>query len=121
MPTRDLEPINLEIPSAVATVIGAFDEIIEFRPQLAAMPDFDVKDVDLDGLIPPVGITVLGMSSDHLVLNVGDHPVSVGDELSFGVAYGALLRAMTSPFVTKTERIGPWPSRSLPYVGWRAS
>jgi len=79
------------------------------------------QDVDLDGLIPPVGITVLGMSSDHLVLNVGDHPVSVGDELSFGVAYGALLRAMTSPFVTKTERIGPWPSRSFPYVGWRAS
>jgi len=79
------------------------------------------QDVDLDGLIPPVGIRVLGMSSDHLVLNVGDHPVSVGDELSFGVAYGALLRAMTSPFVTKTERIGPWPSRSFPYFGWRAS
>jgi predicted amino acid racemase len=79
------------------------------------------QDVDLDGLIPPVGITVLGMGSDHLVLNVGDHPVSVGDELSFGVAYGALVRAMTSPFVTKMERVCPSPSRSFPYVGWRAS
>ena len=62
------------------------------------------QDVDLDGLIPPAGITVLGMSSDHLVLDVGDHPVTVGDELRFGLGYGALVRAMTSPFVTRVER-----------------
>ena len=43
------------------------------------------------------------MSSDHLVLDVGDHDVSVGDELSFGLGYGALLRAATSPFVEKLE------------------
>lgn len=79
------------------------------------------QDVDLDGLVPPVGITVLGMSSDHLVLNVRDHRFSVGDEVSFGIAYGALVRAMTSPFVTKIERVGPSPSRSLPYIGGRAS
>lgn len=64
------------------------------------------QDVDLDGLVVPEGITALGMSSDHLVLDVGDHPTAVGDELSFGVAYGALVRAMTSPFVTKVERLG---------------
>lgn len=64
------------------------------------------QDVDLDGLIPPAGIQVLGMSSDHLVLDVGDHKTSVGGELSFGVGYGALVRAMTSPFVTKVERQG---------------
>ncbi|HET7386736.1 MAG TPA: alanine/ornithine racemase family PLP-dependent enzyme [Nocardioidaceae bacterium] len=78
------------------------------------------QDVDIDGLIAPVGIMILGMSSDHLVLNVGDGPVSVGDEVSFGVAYGALVRAMTSPFVTKMERVGPSPSRSAPYVGSRS-
>lgn len=61
------------------------------------------QDVDPDGLTPPPGITVLGMSSDHLVLDVGDCEVSVGDELSFQVGYGALLRAMTSPFVTVLE------------------
>ena len=61
------------------------------------------QDVDLDGLIPPAGITVLVMSSDHLVLDVGDHPTSVGDELRFGLGYGALVRAMTSPFVAKIE------------------
>ncbi len=61
------------------------------------------QDTDPDGLTPPAGITVLGMSSDHLVLDVRDHDVSVGDELSFGIGYGALLRAATSPFVTKLE------------------
>ena len=44
------------------------------------------------------------MSSDHLVLDVGDHRITVGDELRFGLGYGALVRAMTSPFVTRAER-----------------
>lgn len=62
------------------------------------------QDATVEGLHPAAGITVLGMSSDHLVLDVGDHDVAVGDELGFGVGYGALVAAMTSPFVTKVER-----------------
>lgn len=58
------------------------------------------QDVDLDGLLPPPGIDVLGMSSDHLVVDVGDHHVEVGQELRFGLGYGALVRAATSPFVS---------------------
>jgi hypothetical protein len=46
------------------------------------------------------------MSSDHLIVDLGDHPVAVGDEIDFGVGYGALVRAMTSPFVTKIEHLG---------------
>lgn len=65
------------------------------------------QDVDLDGLHPPAGISVLGMSSDHLVLDLGDHRVDVGDELRFRLGYGALVRAMTSPFVTRVETSGP--------------
>jgi len=65
------------------------------------------QDTDPDGLTPPPGVRVLGMSSDHLVLDVGDHDVSVGDELSFSLGYGALLRAATSPFVTKLEVDAP--------------
>ena len=64
------------------------------------------QDVDPDGLQPPAGITILGMSSDHLMVDLGDHLVTVGDEIDFGVAYGALVRAMTSPFVTKVEHLG---------------
>jgi predicted amino acid racemase len=61
------------------------------------------QDVDPDGLVAPAGFTVLGASSDHLVIEVGDHPVSVGEEIAFGLGYGALMQAATSPFVAKTE------------------
>lgn len=64
------------------------------------------QDADPDGLTPPEGITVLGMSSDHLVLDLGDHPMAVGDEIRFGLGYGALVRAATSPFVAVLERGG---------------
>lgn len=57
------------------------------------------QDVDPSGLLAPDGTTVLGASSDHLVLETeGDAP-AVGDEVRFGLGYGALLAAMTSPFV----------------------
>ncbi len=59
------------------------------------------QDVDPDGITPPAGCSVLGASSDHLVLDVGEEPVAVGDRLELGVDYSALVRAMTSPFVAK--------------------
>ena len=68
------------------------------------------QDVDIDGLTPPAGISVLGMSSDHLVLDVGDEPITVGDEIRFRLGYGALVRAMTSPFVTRAELPSSRPS-----------
>jgi ornithine racemase len=57
------------------------------------------QDVDPDGLTPALGRTILGASSDHLVLDAGTEPVAVGDELAFQLDYSALLRAMTSPYV----------------------
>lgn len=64
------------------------------------------QDVDPDGLESPAGTEVLGMSSDHLVLDVGDLAVEVGQELRFGLGYGALMRAATSPFA-RIELIRP--------------
>lgn len=64
------------------------------------------QDVDPAGLLPAQGITFLGASSDHVVLDVGDHRVAVGEELTFGLDYSALVRAATSPFVSTTERAG---------------
>ncbi len=63
------------------------------------------QDTDPAGLTPPKGVTVLGMSSDHLVVDAGDHDLSVGDEVSFQVDYSALVRAATSPYVETSERI----------------
>lgn len=59
------------------------------------------QDIDPDDTTPPEGTTILGASSDHLVLDVGDTGVVVGDHLSFALGYSALVRAMTSPFVSK--------------------
>ncbi|GAA2114791.1 alanine/ornithine racemase family PLP-dependent enzyme [Nocardioides bigeumensis] len=61
------------------------------------------QDVESSGLVPPDGVRVLGMSSDHLVLDLGDSGARVGDELRFGVDYGGLLRAATSPFVETVD------------------
>ena len=58
------------------------------------------QDVELDGLVPPVGITVLGASSDHLILET-PHRLAPGTEIRFQVGYSGLLRAMTSPYVAK--------------------
>jgi predicted amino acid racemase len=59
------------------------------------------QDTDPDGLLPPPGITVIGASSDHLIVDTGPHPLPVGAEITFRLTYSALLRAMTSSFVTK--------------------
>jgi predicted amino acid racemase len=60
--------------------------------------------VDPGGLTPPVGTRILGASSDHLVLDVGDEECRPGCELAFEVDYSALLRATTSPFVATCFR-----------------
>ncbi len=59
------------------------------------------QDIDPSGLQPPLGIEILGASSDHLIVDTGSEGVSVGSELTFQLNYSALVRAMTSPFVTK--------------------
>jgi predicted amino acid racemase len=73
------------------------------------------QDVDPDDLTAPEGVTVLGTSSDHLVVDLGDHGAVVGDELVFGVGYSGLLRAMTSPFVAVVE-LAAGSSAALPLV-----
>jgi ornithine racemase len=44
---------------------------------------------------------ILGASSDHVVIDSNNHAVLVGSEVRFGLDYGGLLAAMTSPFVQK--------------------
>ncbi|MHC1787667.1 MAG: alanine racemase [Christensenellales bacterium] len=61
------------------------------------------QDIDAEGLVPrDPRVRVLGASSDHLILDLTAAPAyQVGDSLDFGVSYGALLRAFTSPYVSK--------------------
>ncbi len=59
------------------------------------------QDTDTDGLTPSSGYEMLGASSDHIILNAKENSITIGDEISFGMNYSALLRSMTSPFVNK--------------------
>ncbi|PKQ27291.1 MAG: alanine racemase [Actinobacteria bacterium HGW-Actinobacteria-4] len=57
--------------------------------------DVDPRDISL-----PAGVSVLGASSDHLVVET-PLQLAAGTEVRMGVGYSALLRAMTSPFVAE--------------------
>lgn len=58
-----------------------------------------LQDVDPSGLQTQSDITILGASSDHLIVETTGFRLAVGGEVTFQLNYSALLRAMTSPFV----------------------
>lgn len=58
------------------------------------------QDIDHQGLIAPPGIRVIDATSDHLIVTSA-RCLRIGSEITFELEYGALLRAMTSPFVDK--------------------
>jgi ornithine racemase len=63
------------------------------------------QDVLISGLKPiqdlSQDIEILGSSSDHVVLDSRNYILKVGSEVKFNLDYGALLAAMTSPFIAK--------------------
>lgn len=60
------------------------------------------QDVLVSGLVADSdSIEILGSSSDHMVVASKNERLRIGDEVTFQVDYGALLTAMTSPFVEK--------------------
>jgi len=82
----------------------AFGNVPEFRDQgqmNRAILDIGLQDVLVSGLTPRTDIEILGASSDHIIVNTKTIEVKVGNELEFDLNYGALLSAMTSPYVIK--------------------
>ena len=61
-----------------------------------------IQDIDPCGLQPPEGTEIVGSSSDHLIATSIVDSAPVGAEMIFQLDYSALVRAMTSPFVTKS-------------------
>ncbi len=60
-----------------------------------------LQDVLVSGLTPRSDIGILGASSDHIIVNAKQTDLKVGNEVKFNLNYGALLSAMTSPYVIK--------------------
>ncbi|MGB3239577.1 MAG: alanine/ornithine racemase family PLP-dependent enzyme [Geitlerinemataceae cyanobacterium] len=59
------------------------------------------QDILVSGLKSNQNLEILGSSSDHLILDSQNHNLQMGDEVNFNLDYGALLAAMTSPFIKK--------------------
>lgn len=83
------------------SAFGASTAVVDRGTISQAIVALGRQDVDPAGLGPPAGMTVLGASSDHLVLDTGATTLRVGSEVRFAVDYSALLAAMTSPFVNR--------------------
>lgn len=85
---------------------NAFGETVEYIDKgmmLRAIAAIGRQDVRVDGLTPlDPRIGIIGASSDHLLLDLTQAPeYRVGDTVSFGLDYGALLSACTSAYVNK--------------------
>lgn len=83
---------------------GGEPEYIDRGVRRRALCNIGRQDIVVDGVEPEdPGIIVLGGSSDHLVLDVEEarSEVKLGDEIAFYPTYGALLAAITSPYVQK--------------------
>ena len=80
-------------------------QIIEDKGlRLRAILAVGKQDIDYHGLYPEIEeVEVLGASSDHLITDVTEvkQNLEVGDILTFKINYSAMLRAMTSQYVTK--------------------
>ena len=61
------------------------------------------QDVLVSGLSPvQPPFEIIGSSSDHIIIDTKNICLKPGDEVSFSLTYGAMLSAMTSPYVHKT-------------------
>ena len=83
------------------SAFGNTEPLIDRGMVKQAILAIGIQDVDPCGLKSPVGINILGASSDHLIIESAKNKLSVGEEVKFQLNYSALVRSMTSPFVTK--------------------
>ncbi len=89
---------------------NAFNEIPEWPdlgPRRRAIVALGRQDLQIESLVPHrPGATILGASSDHLVLDVSaaDPPVRLGEELAFRMLYGAIATGMASRAATQVIR-----------------
>ena len=93
-------------PSVPYGMIGhnAFDNIPVFRDHghiRRALLGVGLQDVMASKLSPILDVDIIGATSDHIVLDAKEIDLKVGDEVEFNLGYGALLSAMTSPYVIK--------------------
>ena len=86
------------------TAFGEAPHVTDRGPVMQSILAIGVVDIDPCGLQAPVRSRILGASSDHLIVESSGHYLPVGSEMVFQLNYSALVRAMTSPFVSKVTK-----------------
>ena len=83
---------------------GEQSSYVDIGDRLRAIVAIGRQDIDGSGVIPlRTGASVIGSSSDHLLLDVTEcqPPVEVGEVIPFRLNYSALLRGFTSQYVCR--------------------
>jgi len=88
------------------SAFGAQTAAVDRGPIVQSILALGHQDTDPKGIQPPTGVEVIGASGDHLIVTSSRRHLVPGDELRFRPNYGALVRAWTSPFVSKVMRGG---------------
>lgn len=80
---------------------GNIPHFLDRGTRLRAIIALGKQDTQISGLKPDNNQQILGSSSDHIILDIENHNIKIGDEVKFDLGYGSLLAAMTSPFIMK--------------------
>lgn len=94
------------------------------KPLMQSILAIGYQDTDAKGLTLPLGLTMIGATSDHLVISTGSSGMAIGAEVALQPNYNALMRVMNAPGVgqvikrpktleigTSTELLGSGPNR----------
>jgi predicted amino acid racemase len=84
----------------VQTALGKLPHAEDRGQIVQAILAIGEQDTDPNGLLPPTWVRILSATSDHLIVELDNDNIRVGSEVAFQLNYSALLRAMTSPFVS---------------------
>lgn len=100
---RSLKPQGIAVSNAFGEKIQEkslfIKEGTEFRTQ--ALLNLGRQDIVVKGLKPIEKIKVLGASSDYLIVELIEKDFQIDKKLHFNLNYEALLKAMTSPYISQ--------------------
>jgi predicted amino acid racemase len=95
---------SLPIGEIGRDAFGQIPKFVDLGNRKRAIVALGRQDVNIEGIWPLTpGITILGASSDHLILDVSDSEVDIemGGEIGFGLSYAGLLSACQSRYIDK--------------------
>jgi ornithine racemase len=92
---------SLPYGESCQTAFGEAVEVVDRGIHRRVIVALGRQDILVSGLTASHDLTILGASSDHVILDDDRSCLVVGDSVSFSLNYGGLLSAMTSPFVNQ--------------------